>query len=82
MPPFPPTGAHGDSIAPLRIAVRGVGQVAISRVELTNGVERRQARGFRTRKLLGSPAPARGVPAMDWTHNCGEVLLLQFRSPD
>jgi len=66
--------------ARLRIAVRGVGQVGISNVELTNGVEVCEARGFRNRKLLGSSAPSRGMPSMDWTRNCGELELLFRRA--
>ncbi len=47
-------------LPPLRIAVRGVGQVAISHVVLTNGVEIRWAAGFRQKKILGQRAPKRG----------------------
>jgi hypothetical protein len=55
----------------LRLAVRGVGQVAISRVQLTNGVVRLHPVGWPTtrRKILGQPAPRRGVPDLDWTEN-------------
>jgi hypothetical protein len=52
-----------DSAGPkLRIAVRGVGRVAISHVTLTNGVEIRRERNFRRKKILGHPAPQHGLP--------------------
>ncbi|MDD2763062.1 MAG: family 20 glycosylhydrolase [Opitutaceae bacterium] len=64
-PPYP-------SPAPrLRLAVRGVGQVAISRVELTNGVTTLRPAGWppTAKKIFGRPAPHRGFPAgaMDQT---------------
>jgi hypothetical protein len=55
--------------AKLRIAVRGVGQVAISHVVPTNGVENRRSRDFRLKKTLGRRAPAQGFPAFDWRVN-------------
>jgi hypothetical protein len=60
---------------PLRIAVRGVGQVVVSHVALTNGVETKRAAGFRTRHELGVPAPTRGLPVVDWAANRGELAL-------
>jgi hypothetical protein len=56
---------------PLRLAVRGVGQVAVSHVELTNGVVRLHPPGWRPlhEKILGRPAPRRGFPVVDWTKN-------------
>jgi hypothetical protein len=67
-----------DPRAPLRLAVRGVGQVAISHVELTDGVIRQHARGWprARRKILGRPAPPRGVPAIDFEKNAGAVLVV------
>jgi hypothetical protein len=55
----------------LRLAVRGVGQVAVSHVELTNGVVRLRPCGWlpTRKKILGPPAPRRGFPVMDWTKN-------------
>ncbi len=50
--------------AKLRLAVRGVGQVAISHVALTNGVETRRAVDFRQKIVLGQRAPRRGLPNM------------------
>jgi hypothetical protein len=61
----------------LRLAVRGVGQVAISHVTLTNGVETRRSRNYRVRKILGQRAPSRGLPRLDWNENTG-VMPLRF----
>lgn len=58
-----------------RIAVRGVGQVKISHVTLTDGIEARRARNFSRPQTLGHRAPSRGLPAIDWTHNTGEMSL-------
>ncbi|HVZ66178.1 MAG TPA: family 20 glycosylhydrolase [Lacunisphaera sp.] len=60
---------------PLRIAVRGVGQVAISQVALINGAESRPIRGWRGAKVLGQPAPARGWPAPNWQENAAVLEL-------
>ncbi len=51
--------------AVLRIAVRGVGQVAISQVQVTDGVQSRRARTWTLKKVLGRKAPTRGLPAVD-----------------
>lgn len=55
--------------AKLRIALRGVGQVAISHLSLTNGVETRRRRAFSLKQTLGRPAPKHGFPAPDWDAN-------------
>ena len=60
----------------LRLAVRGIGQVAVSAVALTDGVQVRPALGPR-RKILGRPAPARGWPDLDLGKNRG-VWELRF----
>jgi hypothetical protein len=67
----------GDPELPLRLAVRGVGQVALSQVELTDGVQELPALGWRSgrRKILGQPAPHRGFPELDWTKNRGKTRL-------
>jgi hypothetical protein len=49
----------------LRIAVKGVGQVAISHVTMTDGVETRRRPWFRRRKMIGRPAPRSGLPAFN-----------------
>jgi hypothetical protein len=71
MPPKNMDCAADGAILPLRIAVRGVGQVAVSHVELTNGVVRCPPTGWPPvqKKLLGRPAPLRGFPEVDWTKN-------------
>jgi hypothetical protein len=61
--------------ASLRIAVRGVGQVALSQVGLTNGVETRRAAGFRQKKILGRRAPVRGLPSFNEQPKVSTVLL-------
>jgi hypothetical protein len=88
LPPLSPSiesAEYGDpalqaaegKFPPLRLAVRGVGQIAISHVELTNGVVRLAAQGRppARRRILGQPAPRRGVPELDWTENQGEMVL-------
>lgn len=66
--------------AVLRIAVRGLGQVAISSVELTNGVvtltPAKEARS--TKKILGQPAPQQSFPDIDWSSNT-DARVFQFK---
>ncbi len=66
-----------DPSASFRIAVRGLGQVAISRVELTNGVTAltpaKEARS--QKKILGQPAPQHGFPEIDWSTNTDEWVV-------
>lgn len=66
----------------LRIFVRGVGQVRIGAVELRGGSHVFRPRGMRAGeyKILGRPAPRRGLPALDWSQNSDE-LLLSFPTP-
>jgi hypothetical protein len=71
-------GAHARGYGPsLRLAVRGLGQVAISHVELTNGVRTLRPAGWRLtqKKILGRPAPRQGFPEFDLERNQGEVTL-------
>lgn len=58
---------------PLRLAVRGLGYVAISQVALTDGV--RTFVALRAPVRIGTPAPRRGFPKLDWQTNSGELLL-------
>ncbi|HXQ82288.1 MAG TPA: family 20 glycosylhydrolase [Opitutaceae bacterium] len=51
----------------LRLAVRGVGQAAVSHVEVTDGWQTLRQRNWRTRIVLGTRAPMRGLPRLDWT---------------
>jgi hypothetical protein len=69
-----------DPAAPLRVAVRGVGQVAISHAALTDGVKVLRSRGYRVKHRLGRPAPSRGLPVIDWTRN-QSALPLVFLPP-
>lgn len=59
----------------LRIAVRGVGQVMISHIVLTNGVETRRSHTYSLKQILGRPAPDRGLPEIDWTRNAQITVL-------
>jgi hypothetical protein len=69
----PVDGPH----AALRIAVRGIGRVAIARVELTDGATSLAARGWRaaSRRTVGTPAPRKGFPELDWGRDAGAVDL-------
>ena len=46
----------------LRIAVRGVGQVAVSHISRTNGAEIHRENNYRQKKILGHVAPKHGLP--------------------
>jgi hypothetical protein len=61
----------------LRIAVRGVGQVGIANVDLSDGVAILRPAGWAaaTRKTLGRAAPRRGFPVLDWERNAAAVAL-------
>lgn len=50
---------------PLRIAVRGVGQAAISHMTLTSGADILRDARFRLKKNLGCPAPHHGLPDLN-----------------
>lgn len=64
---------------PLRIVIRGLGEVAISRVSITNGpiTKRNRAWPSAVRQSLGHPAPTSGWPDLDWSTN-RDVLELRF----
>ena len=55
--------------ARLRLAVRGIGRVAVSHVQLTSGVETLREENFHQKKTLGRRAPTRGLPQIDWSRN-------------
>jgi hypothetical protein len=63
--------------ARLRIAVRGVGRLGISHVELTDGVTTLRPRPWPAGRLrvIGTRAPASGFPALDWGRNNGVAAL-------
>ena len=67
----------GSPSAALRIAVRGIGQVGISRVELTDGVTTLRPRRWPagSKKIIGRPAPRRGLPFIDLSRNQAELPL-------
>lgn len=66
--------------AQVRIAVRGVGEVRVGGFELI--ADGRVIRfGPRRLSRIGSPAPSRGFPALDWTRNEGAVCLLAIPAP-
>ncbi|GAB5559461.1 MAG: hypothetical protein SynsKO_11080 [Synoicihabitans sp.] len=64
---------------PLRLALRGVGEVTISQVSLTNGLETRRNRTWSqaSRQRLGTSAPESGWPHLDWAIN-QDVVALAF----
>lgn len=72
-------GSATPATGPLRLAIRGVGQIAISHVELTNGVVRCRPSGWppARKKLLGRPAPRRGFPAVDFEKNTAAVSFIR-----
>jgi hypothetical protein len=61
----------------LRIGVRGLGQVAVTAIELTDGVLALRPRDFRgpARKVIGRPAPRSGLPEIDWNRNSGQIEM-------
>ncbi len=61
----------------LRLALRGVWQVAVSHVELTNGVVRLHPSGWLPshKKILGRPAPHQGFPTVDFEKNTGSATV-------
>ena len=65
-----------DPDAPLRIASRCLGEFAVSHIELTDGVVTRRHAPFRTRHVLGVPAPAAGWPHIDWQTNTAALPLI------
>ena len=71
-----------DPGLPLRIALRGVGQIAVSRLVLTDGIVTRVAldRPADRRRLLGRPAPKRGLPPVDFGRNT-DAFTARFRPP-
>jgi hypothetical protein len=63
----------------LRLRVTGAGQVALSHIALTNGIERRlpRMRGGFPKILLGDPAPKQGMPKLT-VQDRRHVFLLDF----
>ncbi len=67
----------GGPAAALRVGIRGLGQVAVGQVDLTDGVTTLRPRGWAAGswRTIGEPAPARGLPVIDWSRNTGEAAL-------
>lgn len=61
--------------APLRLASRCLGELAVSHIELTDGISTRRHRPLPERHRLGTPAPGSGWPKIDWLTNTDELLL-------
>lgn len=70
------TGDRAD-LPRLRVVVRGIGQVRIGDVALTDGKTFLRARGLGPRhwRRLGPRAPQRGLPPLVWDVNQGELEL-------
>ena len=72
-------GARGPGSIALRLAVRGIGQVAVSNIDLTDGIVILHPRGWppRREKTLGRPAPRRGFPRIEETRSsCVRLAFL------
>jgi hypothetical protein len=61
----------------LRLVVRGIGQVKVGDVALTDGKVSKAARGLGPRRWrkLGQPAPHAGLPPLVWDVNQGAIEL-------
>jgi len=59
----------------LRIALRGVGQVSISHVTLTDGVASHRAASYAFKHTLGRRAPKKGFPSINWLQNRADMIL-------
>jgi hypothetical protein len=74
-----PVGWEGDRTQPpsLRLVVRGLGQVKVGDVALTDGATTLRARGLGPRqwRRLGEPAPRAGLPPLAWDVNRGALEL-------
>lgn len=70
-----------DPDLPLRLTLRGVGEVAISHVQLTDGRTTRANRGWppRVHRRLGHPAPVGGWVDFDPTRDADTLALLFWR---
>ncbi len=66
-----------DPSRPLRIALRGVGEIAVSNVVITDGLTASHPSHWpaRSRRPLGSTAPQSGFPDLRLDQNREEVLL-------
>lgn len=72
-----------DPARPLRIALRGLGQVRLGNIVLTDGINVRRILSSDTsqsRPLLGHPAPAEGWPQIDWQNNADSFCVMPQES--
>jgi hypothetical protein len=78
-----PVEPRGDREIILRIGVRGLGQVKIGRVELTDGITAQRPLKWPGGRYatIGKVAPRRGLPVPQWDANVGAVTCT-FRPTD
>ncbi|MDB6127459.1 MAG: hypothetical protein JWM35_1355, partial [Verrucomicrobia bacterium] len=76
-----PVTWDGDKENPprLRLALLGVGQVRIERAALSDGRTTVPVR--LAKKVLGQPAPKRGLPYLDWTRRQAVLPITVYPSP-
>ncbi|MBW8781727.1 MAG: family 20 glycosylhydrolase [Verrucomicrobia bacterium] len=72
-----------DPTRPLRIALRGVGEIAVSHVVLTDGVVALRPKNWpvRQRRTLGAPALKSGFPDLHLAANRDEISLVFPKPP-
>jgi hypothetical protein len=68
--------------ARLRIAVRGVGQVGVSHVSMTDGVQSRRGRNYHVRKIIGERVSHLDFPHFDREARQATTLKITFRRSD
>jgi hypothetical protein len=69
-----------DPDSPLRVAVRGLGQVAVGNITLTDGVDVRRPKPGLRQIILGRRAPTHGWPELSMETNAGEHLVVFGRA--
>ena len=76
--------AVDEPTRPLRIALRGVGEVAVGNVVLTDGVTVRHPAHWpaRERRTMGSPAPKNGFPDLHLDQNRDVQPLVFYEIPN
>ena len=75
--PLSAAGMAAPAFRELRLVVRGLGQIGVRDVALTNGVVNLRPRAWPAarERILGRPAPRRGFPDLDWTVDRGAIRL-------
>lgn len=61
---------------PRRLAMHGVGRVAVSHMTLANGVDIRRAKNHPRKKILGRHAPKHGFPLFELKQEAGSVFAV------